>query len=64
VKQLAIEQGLITKEQADKVFDFRKMTEPGETGGGLDPVSMASCFTLAFFASRFLDPASRPGRTR
>jgi fumarate hydratase class II len=34
VKQLAIEQGLITKEQADKIFDFRKMTEPGETGGG------------------------------
>ena len=32
VKQLAIEQGLITREQADKVFDFRKMTEPGETG--------------------------------
>jgi fumarate hydratase class II len=34
VKQLAIEQGLITKEQADKAFDFRKMTEPGETAGG------------------------------
>jgi len=34
VKQLAIDQGLITKEQADKVFDFRKMTEPGETGVG------------------------------
>ncbi|HEV3026097.1 MAG TPA: class II fumarate hydratase, partial [Planctomycetota bacterium] len=34
VKQLAIEQGLITREQADKVFDFRKMTEPGETAGG------------------------------
>jgi fumarate hydratase class II len=29
VKQLAIEQGLITKDQADKLFDFRKMTEPG-----------------------------------
>jgi len=34
VKQLAIEQGLITKEQADQIFDFRKMTEPGETTGG------------------------------
>jgi fumarate hydratase class II len=33
VKQLAIEQGLITPEQADKAFDFRKMTEPGETAG-------------------------------
>ncbi|MBI3857123.1 MAG: class II fumarate hydratase [Planctomycetes bacterium] len=31
VKQLAVEQGLITKEQADQIFDFRKMTEPGET---------------------------------
>jgi fumarate hydratase class II len=29
VKQLAIDQGLITKEQADQLFDFRKMTEPG-----------------------------------
>jgi len=29
VKQLAIEQGLITKEQADQIFDFRRMTEPG-----------------------------------
>jgi fumarate hydratase class II len=34
VKQLAIEQGLITKEQADQIFDFRKMTEPGEPAGG------------------------------
>ncbi len=31
VKQLAIDQGLVTAEQAEKAFDFRKMTEPGET---------------------------------
>jgi fumarate hydratase class II len=29
VKGLAIEQGLITKEQAEEIFDLRKMTEPG-----------------------------------
>ena len=34
VKKLAVEKGLITKEQADKAFDFRRMTEPGETTGG------------------------------
>ena len=32
--QLAIDQGLLTKKQADQAFDFRKMTEPGETSGG------------------------------
>jgi len=31
VKKLAVEQGLIKAEEADRVFDFRKMTEPGET---------------------------------
>ena len=31
VKKLAIEQGLIKAEDADRIFDFRKMTEPGET---------------------------------
>jgi fumarate hydratase class II len=35
VKQLAIEQGLITKDQADTVFDFRKMTGPGPASGGV-----------------------------
>jgi fumarate hydratase, class II len=34
VKQLAIDQGLITQEQADQAFDFRRMTEPGEMAGG------------------------------
>jgi fumarate hydratase class II len=34
VKKLAIEQGLITAEQAEQIFDFRKMTEPGETAAG------------------------------
>jgi fumarate hydratase class II len=33
VKQLAVEQGLITKEQAESLFDFRKMTGPGAAGG-------------------------------
>jgi len=33
VKQLAIEQGLITKEQAEGLFDFSKMTEPGTASG-------------------------------
>jgi len=33
VKQLAIEHGMITKKQADRAFNFRKMTEPGETLG-------------------------------
>jgi fumarate hydratase class II len=32
VKDLAIEQGLITPEQAEKIFDFRRLTEPGEKG--------------------------------
>ncbi len=31
VKKLAVEQGLIKAEDADRIFDFRKMTEPGET---------------------------------
>ncbi len=30
VKKLAIEQGLIKAEEADRIFDFRRMTEPGE----------------------------------
>ena len=34
VKKLAVEQGLIRAEDADLIFDFRKMTEPGETTGG------------------------------
>ena len=34
VKQLALEKKLITPEQAEKAFDLRKMTEPGETVGG------------------------------
>jgi fumarate hydratase class II len=34
VKKLAVEQGLIKAEEADRIFDFRKMTEPGETAGG------------------------------
>ncbi len=34
VKQLALEKKLITPEQAEKAFDLRKMTEPGETIGG------------------------------
>jgi fumarate hydratase class II len=34
VKKLAIEKGLIKPEDADRIFDFRKMTEPGETAGG------------------------------
>jgi fumarate hydratase class II len=29
VKDLAVEQGLITRVQAEKIFDFRKLTEPG-----------------------------------
>jgi len=29
VKQLAVEQGLITREQAEKIFDFRKLTRRG-----------------------------------
>jgi fumarate hydratase class II len=33
VKRLAVEKGLITQKQADKAFDFRRMTEPGETAG-------------------------------
>jgi fumarate hydratase class II len=33
VKKLAVEQGLIRAEDADRIFDFRKMTEPGETAG-------------------------------
>ncbi|HVE39983.1 MAG TPA: class II fumarate hydratase [Planctomycetota bacterium] len=28
VKDLAVEQGLITKKQADRIFDFRRLTEP------------------------------------
>jgi len=31
VKKLAADKGLITQKQADQAFDFRKMTEPGET---------------------------------
>jgi fumarate hydratase class II len=31
VKKLAVDKGLITQKQADRAFDFRKMTEPGET---------------------------------
>ncbi len=34
VKKLAVEQGLVRPEEADRIFDFRKMTEPGETAGG------------------------------
>jgi fumarate hydratase class II len=34
VKALAVEQGLIRAEEADRIFDFRRMTEPGETAGG------------------------------
>ncbi len=34
VKKLAVEQGLIKAEDADRIFDFRRMTEPGETSGG------------------------------
>jgi aspartate ammonia-lyase len=33
VKRLAVEQGLITKEQAEALFDFRKLTEPGAAAG-------------------------------
>jgi fumarate hydratase class II len=35
VRQLAIDQGLITAEQADLLFDFRKMTGPGAAPGGV-----------------------------
>ncbi len=31
VKKLAVDKGLITQEQADNIFDFRKMTDPGES---------------------------------
>ncbi|MEK7865813.1 MAG: class II fumarate hydratase [Planctomycetota bacterium] len=34
VKQLALDQKLITEEQAKKAFDLRRMTEPGEVEGG------------------------------
>ncbi len=34
VKQLALEQKLITEEQARQAFDLRRMTEPGEVEGG------------------------------
>jgi len=34
VKQLALDQKLITEEQARKAFDLRRMTEPGEIEGG------------------------------
>ncbi len=34
VKQVALEQKLITEEQARKAFDLRRMTEPGEVEGG------------------------------
>jgi fumarate hydratase class II len=31
VRQLAVEQGLITRQQAEKIFDFRILTEPPES---------------------------------
>jgi fumarate hydratase class II len=34
VRQLALEQKLITPEQAEKAFDLWRMTQPGETVGG------------------------------
>jgi fumarate hydratase class II len=34
VKKLAVEQGLIKAGEADRIFDFRRMTEPGEAAGG------------------------------
>ena len=34
VKDLAVEQGLITKAQAERIFDFRRLTEPGGSGTG------------------------------
>jgi fumarate hydratase class II len=34
VKKLAVNKGLVTQAQADKAFNFRKMTEPGETAAG------------------------------
>ncbi len=30
VKELAVEQGLITQKQADRIFDFRRLTKPGK----------------------------------
>jgi fumarate hydratase class II len=34
VKQIALEQKLITEEQAKEIFNLRQMTEPGAKGAG------------------------------